>query len=1402
LAAGAIPAAVVAGAGATAGAIVGAIGAVFYLALKHFAPGWLVSIQRLLTQSISSMDSTKDKYAKGSPPGQLDSVIPLPIRAINNIANLFVDYIGNKFKQRLDQARIIPSLENMKKGSTVLSVESSINSFGSFVTPEDKAALAKASQKYFNAIEIKDSFDRRDASIEKDGGNNLDEAIGNYKKFLSIAETNLLQAEEEFNKTSANILSRAKSEFNIDNIKKQMKSLSDASTILGIDFGKDNIEFVGTIFDIQYLEDLADQYKKINKLLEVTEDISDRTSRRLEQSRLSDLAKARKELITPFSTQQGTFKKLSETLQVPETTLNTAQFFDIEAFKNTATQIVALEAQISKSNDSNAIKRFTAKILELRLEASKRILGSTWVDDLNIRLKALNTIEFNPIISRLLSPEARTLFEEQIKDVEAAVKTAGAVGATPADKTAAADLTRNLGYSQISTGLKALLPQQNKTIEGANRTSEALDKSIPTTVGAKGKAAIIQYGALQYKLAGLNAELKSLKENSALSGQALPEKQFQKLNSEINRVEEDINKLTEKPVVITFDAILSSLTGVGIEIDRVLFAGLKDSNLQQIILSAGSTIEKLQKKFSETPASAQATKAYGDAVEKAAAPVTEGLAKSLVTTGKILSESLSGLGVQALENLSENAIILLFDLSKKIKEEKRKLEKDLDLGDTKSVQAYIAGLKTISKEQKTANNFAEDLSQTFSTRLSSINDLFKTSLTENDLISAGVDFGIRLGDAARYFKREFENVMKDGKTSLEESGEVFMRSFEKVQRSGALLTFFSEFKKTFSDIVVEGAKASFDRFSSVFQNFGIDFNQFTRLESAQRRSLSKQAANIQMLEKAAELAPIDPELGRILENLTVNNAEEILAKFNTKLLEVTQKTLKDALKTPVELNTTSLEANTSAIRDWIAAFTGKPKELKTTDVSKENDSSSLGPADVKLDTVVVTSKRIPKENNNEGTQSSNSVYKTLEDFRRITAKTSEAEILKLLSIREQVKFRAPNVDQRALNLATPEQLINFSELSKGLKEEEDKLRTATDATAASIQANVDIYNEKLTTLTDIIISNSTKLADAGKAFESSITSDLYTNFSDLLKGRAEEGKSAWKTFIDKVTGNITSTVVDTFAKGLLDPIIGKGGAFQDFAQNFGKSIFSLGNKASEEGANLFSNTTTPSYLQEGNIPPGEESGVGGFFSSITGFFGSMLALLTGQTTTAAAAPITISTAIAASTTAITAAIALMGSMITSAIALSGLGGGGGGFGSLLSLAGTSSLGSGSMFWASGGQIKGPGTGTSDSIPAMLSNGEFIVNAKQSAKHLRLLAAINNGEVKKFAMGGMVGNSSGMLGLPSNSSNQSSSQQVFNINVTGDISRQTKREIVSMMPQIASGVNYQNRENNISRRTET
>jgi hypothetical protein len=65
--------------------------------------------------------------------------------------------------------------------------------------------------------------------------------------------------------------------------------------------------------------------------------------------------------------------------------------------------------------------------------------------------------------------------------------------------------------------------------------------------------------------------------------------------------------------------------------------------------------------------------------------------------------------------------------------------------------------------------------------------------------------------------------------------------------------------------------------------------------------------------------------------------------------------------------------------------------------------------------------------------------------------------------------------------------------------------------------------------------------------------------------------------------------------------------------------------------------------------------------------------------------------------------------------------------------------------ATGGLLIGPGSGTSDSIPAMVSNGEYVVNAAATAKFRPFLDAINGSGVHRapgYATGGAVGVSGG------------------------------------------------------------
>lgn len=102
-------------------------------------------------------------------------------------------------------------------------------------------------------------------------------------------------------------------------------------------------------------------------------------------------------------------------------------------------------------------------------------------------------------------------------------------------------------------------------------------------------------------------------------------------------------------------------------------------------------------------------------------------------------------------------------------------------------------------------------------------------------------------------------------------------------------------------------------------------------------------------------------------------------------------------------------------------------------------------------------------------------------------------------------------------------------------------------------------------------------------------------------------------------------------------------------------------------------------------------------------------------------------AAAAAQTANTAQLVILNGLMTTLIAVQTMNAGG----AYIGLAGLMGL-------AGGGQVNGPGTSTSDSIFAMLSAGEYVVNAKSAAKFMPLLEAINGGKLPGHANGGPIG----------------------------------------------------------------
>lgn len=106
--------------------------------------------------------------------------------------------------------------------------------------------------------------------------------------------------------------------------------------------------------------------------------------------------------------------------------------------------------------------------------------------------------------------------------------------------------------------------------------------------------------------------------------------------------------------------------------------------------------------------------------------------------------------------------------------------------------------------------------------------------------------------------------------------------------------------------------------------------------------------------------------------------------------------------------------------------------------------------------------------------------------------------------------------------------------------------------------------------------------------------------------------------------------------------------------------------------------------------------------------------------------------------------------------------------------------------AGGGPISGPGTSTSDSIPAMLSNGEFVINAASTRKYRSLLESINSGHMAHFATGGIA---SSLAPSPAPMSG-GGDRPHFTVNLNGGHGGLTEADVASLVTQFQSIVDVQ------------
>lgn len=287
-----------------------------------------------------------------------------------------------------------------------------------------------------------------------------------------------------------------------------------------------------------------------------------------------------------------------------------------------------------------------------------------------------------------------------------------------------------------------------------------------------------------------------------------------------------------------------------------------------------------------------------------------------------------------------------------------------------------------------------------------------------------------------------------------------------------------------------------------------------------------------------------------------------------------------------------------------------------------------------------------------------------------------------------------------------------------------------DGQTAQMQQFYDLWKDAHKTTAQM-------MADSMESFKGSI-SDFFTN---ILEGQETFG-DAFLDMVDSLLDTVVKQLADKWGSQILTAL---------FPGMFGGGDNQSGDLSGGSGGGLFTGLTFAGGLLGGggSNGKGDEDPITTFqntinrmttgmdtatntlslFSGGTGTAGKLLgtyniiqgAINTGTKPAETATTVAATTGLAGFTTSVYMATAALQAMAASKFATFG--------------------------FATGGYIAGPGTGTSDSIPAFLSNGEYVLTADAVQNvGLPLLDAVNSGRVGHFATGGLVrANGSGSKG---------------------------------------------------------
>ena len=281
------------------------------------------------------------------------------------------------------------------------------------------------------------------------------------------------------------------------------------------------------------------------------------------------------------------------------------------------------------------------------------------------------------------------------------------------------------------------------------------------------------------------------------------------------------------------------------------------------------------------------------------------------------------------------------------------------------------------------------------------------------------------------------------------------------------------------------------------------------------------------------------------------------------------------------------------------------------------------------------------------------------------------------------------------------------------------------------------YTEKAKKAKEETVKLSEEVRNAKESFK--------TFFDDLLSYGSSFAES-FNTLIGNLANNMVSQLTGRWAETLAMGLFGS-----DKKEETTTAPTAEGDGASAMFGDLSNSITAASVAAEGMAKGlGTTSGVLGTTTGLLGTYNAIESLITGTTKPAeTAASVSVTGALSA----------LSASAIAASIALKSISASSGGFGSLIFRAK-----GGFVKAATGGAIYGAGTATSDSIPAMLSNGEYVIKAA-AVKRLGVpfLDALNQGRTPGYSVGGLVSASANRTGNAGSAVVKQGGSVTFSIN---------------------------------------